>query len=139
MEMENFEQKLTGMTKPQVSELRHEEMLSDAISRAKDKSVLSWWWLSIPVYIIAALLMKAFYMPHTTMVSNLHELTSREKYSSTLFFLVLPFFFIILSFISIRKIWFLSGSPTAINFLRQVWFNIIIIIVSVLVIIFYSL
>jgi hypothetical protein len=127
------------MTKPQVFELRHEEMLSDAISRAKDKSVLSWWWLCIPIYLIAALLMKAFYMPHTTMLSNLHELTGRDKYSSVLFFLVLPFFFIILSFISIRKIWFLSGRPLAITFFLKVWFNIIIIIVSVLVIIIYSL
>ena len=139
MEKENFEQKLTGMTKPEVNQLKHQEMLYDAISRAKDKSVLSWWWLSIPVYLVAALFMKTLYMPNTTLVSNLHELTGREKYSSVLFFLVLPLIFIVLSFISIRKIKYLSGSPISVNFLRKVWFNIIIVIISVLVIIIYSL
>ncbi len=139
MEIENFEDKLTQITKPEVTELKHQDILANSITKAKDKSVLSWWWLSIPLYIIAALIMKSAFMPHTTLISNLHDLTSRDKYSSLLFFLLLPLIFIAINFISIRKIYFLSGSPKTINFLKTVWFNILMIVCSILVLIIYSL
>jgi len=139
MEIKNFEDKLTQMTKPEVHQLKHQDMLANSITKAKDKSVLSWWWLSIPLYIIAALLMKSIFMPDTTLISNMKELTSKEKYSSVLFFLILPIVFIVINFISIRKIYFLSGSPKTINFLQTVWFNALIIICSILVLIIYSL
>jgi hypothetical protein len=109
MEMENFEDKLSQITKPDVSQLKHQDMLANEIIKAKDKSVLSWWWLSIPLYIIAALLMKSAFMPHTTLISNLQDLTSRDKYSTLLFFLVLPLIFIAINLISIRKIYFLRA------------------------------
>lgn len=137
--MEKFEETLINMTKPQVSQLKHEDMLAKAVTRAKDKSVLSWWWLSIPIYIIAALLMKTLFMPHTTFISNIHDLTSKEEYSSLLFFTILPIFFILINFISIKKNYFLSGSPKTIRFLRSVWFNVLIIIASGLILIIYSL
>jgi hypothetical protein len=108
MEMQNFEKKLIQMTKPEVSELKHLEMLSNAIGKAKDKSVLSWWWISIPLYIIATLLMKTIFMPGTSLISNISEMTVRERNSSILFFLIVPIVFIIINFISIRKIYFLS-------------------------------
>ncbi len=139
MEKKNFEEKLIQMTKPQVSQLKHQDMLANAITKAKNKSVLSWWWLSIPLYIIAAFLMKIFFMPNTTLISNIHEFTSKEKYSSLVFFLVLPVVFIAINFISIRKIYFLSGSPKTINFLQAVWFNVLIIIASILILIIYAL
>jgi hypothetical protein len=139
MKIENFEEELINMTKPQVSDLKHQDMLADAIIKAKDKSVLSWWWLSIPLYIIAALMMKTMFMPGTTLISNIHELAVKEKYSSLLFFAIVPAVFIIFNFLSIRKIYFLSGSPRTINFLSAVWFNILIIIASVFVLIIYVL
>lgn len=37
--MEKFEETLINMTKPQVSQLKHEDMLAKAVTRAKDKSV----------------------------------------------------------------------------------------------------
>lgn len=139
MEMKNFEEKLLKMSKPEVSQLKHQEMLANAITKAKDKSVLSWWWLSIPLYLIATLLMKSFFMPSTTLMSNLHDLSSKEKYSSGLFFVVLPVVFIVINFMSIRKIYFLSGSPKSINFMQAVWFNFLIIIASILILIIYSI
>jgi hypothetical protein len=139
MEMQNFEKKLIQMTKPEVSELKHLEMLSNAIGKAKDKSVLSWWWISIPLYIIATLLMKTIFMPGTSLISNISEMTVRERNSSILFFLIVPIVFIIINFISIRKIYFLSGSPKTLNFLSVVWFNVLIIIFSILILIIYSL
>ena len=56
--MQNFENKLIQMTKPEVSQLKHQDMLANEITKAKDKSVVSWWWLCIPLYIIATLIMK---------------------------------------------------------------------------------
>jgi len=139
METNNFEEKLSQMTKPEVNQLRHQEMVADAISNAKDRSVVNWWWLSIPLYIIAALLMKTAFMPKTTLISNIHEFTGKEKYSSLLFFLILPAMSIIINLIDIRKIYFLTGSPKELKFLEAVWYNILMIIISVLILIIYSL
>ena len=139
MEMKIFEEKLLKITKPKVSQLKHQDMLANAITKGKDKSVLSWWWLSIPLYLIATLLMKSFFMPSTTLMSNLHDFSSKEKYSSILFFVVLPIVFIVINFLSIRKIYFLSGSPQSIKFLQTMWFNVLMIIASILILIIYSL
>jgi len=137
MENKNFEETLLSMSKPEVSNLKHQEMLANAISRAKDKSVVSWWWLSIPLFVIAMFLMKSVFMPSTTLVSNLHELASKDKITSVLFFLIVPIVFMIFNFITIQKIYFLSGSPKNINFLNAVWFNVLIIFISIFILIIY--
>lgn len=136
--MENFEDKLTRMTKPEVTQLKHQNMLANSISKAKDGSVLSLWWLSIPLYIIAVLLMKTVFMPHTTLFSNLHNLTEKNKYSSLLVFLLFPLIFITINIISIRKTYFLLGSAWTVNFFKAVWANILVIICSIIVLIIYS-
>lgn len=136
--MENFEDKLTRMTKPEVTQLKHQNMLANSISKAKDGSVLSLWWLSIPLYIIAVLLMKTVFMPHTTLFSNLHDLTEKNKYSSLLVFLLFPLIFITINIISIRKTYFLLGSAWTVNFFKAVWANILVIICSIIVLIIYS-
>lgn len=138
MKMENFEDKLTRMTKPEVNQLKHQNMLANSISKAKDGSVLSLWWLSIPLYIIAVLLMKTVFMPHTTLFSNLHDLTEKNKYSSLLVFLLFPLIFITINIISIRKTYFLLGSAWTVNFFKAVWANILVIICSIIVLIIYS-
>jgi hypothetical protein len=120
MEKQIFERKLEKMTKPEIPQLKHEDMLANAIINAKDKSVVSRWWLSVPVFIIMMLLMKSVYMPGTTLITNIHELTSREKYMSLVFFLISPAVLIIVNVFSIRKIYFLSGSPKSLNFLQTV-------------------
>ena len=139
MEKENFEKKLTDMIKPEIQGLKHEAMLADAIINAKDKSVVSWWWLSVPVFIILMLMMKSTFMPGTTLVSNMHKLESSQKYISLIFFLISPLILIIINAFSIRKIYFLSGSPKSINFLGTILFNILIIAFSVMILIIYSL
>ena len=139
MEMKKLEETLSKMTKPEISQLKHQDMLANAITRGKDKSVLSWWWLSIPLYILATLFMKSFFMPGTTLISNLNDLEMKQKYVSVLFFIILPIVFIGLNLMSIKRIYFLSGSPKSISFLKVVWFNVLIIIASVLILIVYSL
>jgi len=139
MEKQKFEEKLLRMTKPEVSDLKHQDMLAYAITKAKDKSVLSWWWLSIPLYIVAMLLMKSAFIPNTTLISNIHELAIKERYISILFFLVVPIVFIIVNLLSIRKIYYLSGSPKTLNFLQTNWYNVLMLILSFLILLIYSL
>ena len=134
MKMENFEETLAQMSKPEVTQLKHLDMLANSITKAKDKSALSWWWLSIPLYMIAALFMKTLFMPQTTLISNLHNVENR-----TLFLLVLPLVFIALNIKSIHNIYFLSGSPKTINFLKTVWFNVLIILCCIFILFIYLL
>ena len=135
--MTAFEETLTGMTRPGVPELKHQALLAQAISKGRSKSVLSLWWMSIPLYVTAMLLMKSAYMRNTTLMSNLHEFIGREKYAAALFFLIAPAVFIIINAASIRRIHYLSGGPGPAALLRRAWFNAAIIIVSVTIIIIY--
>jgi hypothetical protein len=139
MKTDNFEEKLIKMTKPEIADLKHQDMLSNAILNAKDKSVLSWWWLSPPLYIIAALMMKTRFNPGTTFFSNLHELTDSNKVISIAGFIILPLIFIILNFLSIRQVNDLAGNPGGLNLFELVWYNIFIICVSILLITIYLL
>jgi hypothetical protein len=137
MEIKNFEEELIKMRKPNVSQLKHQDMLSKAITSAKNRSVLSIWWLSIPLYILATLLMKSYFMPRTTLFSNLHLTAQKMKYSSILFFVVIPVLFVVINFISIRKIYFLFPNPKTIAFIKAIWFNLLLIIASLIILIIY--
>jgi hypothetical protein len=139
MKNDNFEMKLTEMTKPEVPHLRHEDMLGNAIVNAKDKSIVSLWWLSVPVFIILMLVMKSIYMPGTTLVSNMNEMAAKNKLVSIIFFLISPAVLILVNALSIRKIYFLSGSPKSATFLQTVSLNIMVIAFAVVVLIMYSL
>jgi hypothetical protein len=127
------------MTKPEIPHLKHEDMLGNAIVNAKDKSVVSLWWLSVPAFIILMLIMKSIYMPGTTLVSNMNEMAAQNKLVSIIFFLIGPLVLIIINAFSIRKIYFLCGSPKSATFLQSVWLNIMVIAFAVVVLIMYSL
>ncbi len=137
--LQNFEEKLKQMTKPEIDQLKHQEMLADAFTKLKDKSVISWWWLIIPLYIISTLIMKSLYMPDTTLISNIHEFISGQKFTSAMFFLILPVVFIILGSFNIRKIYFLSGNPKSMKFLKTVWLDILMILFSILILFIYAI
>ena len=135
----NFEEGLVQMTKPEVTKIKHQDMLADAIARSKDTSVLSWWWLSVPGYVIATLLMKSIYMPHSSYLSNVHEFIGREKNLSILFFLVIPFLFMMINIYIIRKIYFLSGGPDIKYFFKVIWVNLLAIAFSLFILLIYFL
>src|SRR5215469_13956062 len=99
MSTENFEDILKNMEKPGVPELKHATMLPGMIAKVKDRSVVSLWWLFIPLYVIAALLMKSFYVPDTSLTSLLHEFSREKTYTSVLLFYVLPAFLIVINII----------------------------------------
>jgi hypothetical protein len=133
MEVKKFEDFLKQMSKPEIHELKHMDMLSKAVTHAKEKTVLSLWWLSIPLYIVAALLMKTLFVPGSTLDSNMHEMEIKNKYSACFFFLVLPLVFCVIHFFTIRRIYFLSGNPRKIGFLKVVWYNVLMILIAVLI------
>jgi len=139
MEKKEFEENLKQMTKPEVGQLKHQDMLAKAISNAKDKTVLSLWWLIIPLFIISMLLMKSLFMPNTTLSSGIHDLAISQRFVAYTFFLILPIIFILINTISIRKVYVLSGSPRSVSFLKSVWLNVLIIFFSILILIIYSI
>ena len=97
MEKEEFEEKLIQMTKPEVNQLKHQDMLAKAISNAKDKTVLSLLWLIIPLFIISMLLIKSLFMPNTTLSSGIHDLAISQRFVAYTFFLILPIIFILIN------------------------------------------
>jgi len=125
------------MTKPEVSQLKHEDMLAKAIANAKDKTVLSWWWLIIPLYIISMLLMKSLFMPNETLATGIRDLTAKQEFVAYSFFLIMPIILIIINIISIRKIYYLSGNPESFILLKAVWPNLFMILLSILILIIY--
>lgn len=137
MEIKIFEETLLKMTKPEVPKLKHQDLLIKVLDKAKKRSVLSWWWISAPLYVIAALLMKSYFMPHTSLVSNLQDLALNNRYASPLLFLFLPVFLIFFNSLSIRNVYTLSGNPKITDLFLKMWFNSSIIIVSILSIIIY--
>ncbi len=137
--MEEFDDILKQMSKPQVSGLKHQEMLSDAITKAKERSVLSWWWISIPLYLIAVLLMKTVFMPGTTFYSNLHAMASGSRFPTILLFLVIPAIIIVVNLVHIRRIYSLTGSPGLATFSRIAWFNLLAVFTAAVIIIIYFL
>jgi len=139
MKNNNFEMKLTEMTKPEIPQLKHEDMLGNAIANAKDKSAVSLWWLSVPAFILLMLIMKSVYMHGTTLVSNMKEMEQQNKFVSIIFFLISPLVLIIINAFSIRKIYFLSGSPKSASFLQAAWLNIIVIAFAAVALILYLL
>jgi hypothetical protein len=139
MENENFRKMMEEMEKPEISGLKHQDLIAKSVINARDKSVVSFWWLSIPLFIILMLLLKSVYMPGTTFISNIHALSSGDKYMSLIFFLITPVILIIINILTIRKTHFLSGNPEFLSFLQVIWSNVLIIVFSLLILIIYLL
>jgi hypothetical protein len=137
MELKELETKLSKMEIPAIDKLKHADLLAYATIRAKDKSVLSWWWLSIPLYIIAMLLMKSFFIHETTWKTIMKNFIEQQHYSSLLLFVIIPVFSILFNFISIRKIYYILGNPEFKQILHMVWLHIILIFVSFVLIVLY--
>lgn len=139
MNMQNFEEQLSKMSKPEISSLKHQDMLAESIFKARDKFVLSWWWLCIPLYLVAAFIMKSCFMPAKSFLSSLHDFAEQNIYSALLLFVLIPVVFIVMNAWSIRKIYFLSGSPKTTRFLLSVWMQMLIILFAIFILIIYIL
>ena len=137
MKMEKFEDILNQMSKPEPGELKHADVLSKAIVKAKDRSAVGFWWLSIPVYLIAAFIMKSIYTPNFSIASAFHELFTMNGYMAVLLFLVLPVLLIIINLINIKQLYFLYGNNQRQSFAKLVFTEVLIIILSLIALVIY--
>jgi len=128
---------LNEMTKPEIGELKHEDMLAKGITKIKDKSTVSLWWVSIPVYLVAAFVMKSFYTPHLSIASAFHEMFGIKSYIGVLLFLVLPIILIIINLINAKQLFFLYGNSKRTAFLKMIYIETLMIILSLIVLLIY--
>lgn len=128
---------LLEMTKPEISELKHQNMLEKAIVKAKDKSVLSWWWLSIPLYVIVVLIMKVHYTSKTSVILTIQSFMNKQNYTAVLFFLVLPSLLIVINALSIKHLYFLYRNLSKVGFIKTIIIQFLIILISLSVILIY--
>ena len=135
--MESFEEKLRQLTKPDISGLKHDYALSKAIMKAGDSSAVGLWWLGIPLYIVAVLLMKSLFVPHTTLFSNLHEFVVGNHWLAIGLFVAVPAVFIVVNALVIRTVHLAAGRQWTIGFVRVVWLNLAIILLSFFIIAVY--
>jgi len=136
-EMQEFEVRLKQVEKPVVHDLRHQDVLAIAVADARSRSVVSWWWLAVSLYSLAALLMKTLFVPQETLTRNLHEFAMRDGWLSIVVFLILPGLSIAVNLPTMMRIYRESGKPRASRLLRITWLNVAVVIVSVVVIFIY--
>lgn len=137
MKTENFEEQLKRLSKPEVNELKHEDMLAAYISKSKDNSTVSLWWLSIPAYVIAALIMKSFFVPKSSFTDLLQDYLNNNVLVSILLFVFFPIIIIIINSINIKKHYFLYGNTSTQKFIEKVSLQIILIVISLIVLTIY--
>ncbi len=138
--MEEFEKKLIGLSKPEVSDLKHQKMLAEHIIHQKRKTALTWWWAFIPLYVIVALIMKSLYFPGHDLSSDLREFISVNQVLSVIIFGLLPGLTILLNFAGIKNIYFYSGANRlTTSLIRSFLFPVLLIVISIVVIMVYAL
>ncbi|MBS1543981.1 MAG: hypothetical protein JST14_10135 [Bacteroidetes bacterium] len=129
--MDSFEDTLEKMPKPGVDELKHERVLTELIVSSRGPSVLAGWWLSIPLYLTAALVMKTMYVEGSGMMDNLHQL----KASSGIYWiymLLIPLGVMIMNVRILVVQYRESAAPSLLSLLGVYWYNTIMILLSML-------
>jgi hypothetical protein len=100
--MEDFEKMMTEISKPEIKQLKHQDLLADQIMQSKNRTVLSFWWLLIPLYIITTLTMKTLYMK-TSLKQEIGLFKTNNPIMSILLFLMVPVLTIIFNAFISRK------------------------------------
>lgn len=108
--MKNFENILSEISKPEIGELKHQDMLADRMIRVKRKTAYTWWWILLPFYIIATLMLKSLYFGNYPPEHFLKQFLVRNNTISFLLFAGLPAITAVIHFLELRKINFYSGS-----------------------------
>ena len=100
--MDDFEKMLVNLSKPEVKELSHQHVLADQIIQAKNKHALSFWWLLIPIYVIAMLAMKTFYVK-TSLKEEINSFRTFHPLLAFSFFILGPIIFILFNSFLVRR------------------------------------
>ncbi|MBS1978702.1 MAG: hypothetical protein JST46_15130 [Bacteroidetes bacterium] len=129
--MDSFEESLEKLTKPRVNDLKHERVLTELIVSSRGRSVLAGWWLSIPLYITAALVMKTMYVEGSGMMDNLHQLKASSG-TYWIYMLVIPLGVMILNVRILMFQYRTSAAPSLPSLLGVYWYNTFMILISIL-------
>jgi hypothetical protein len=128
--MDEFEKKLEEMSKPEIQDLKHQNMLANQIIHEKRKTALTWWWVVLPLYVTATFVMKSLYFPGAGLFKFLGEFILANGRGSFFLFVLLPLFTIIINIQSIRKLYFYSGDSFDATFILNSLFKLFLIILS---------
>ena len=137
--MENWEDNFEKMSKPEMPELLHGQALKNAIERAEEKSVISFWWLLVAVYVIGAFLLKTLYKPGSFFLSSIRAFKGSQVFPAILFFLISPAVVLLFSVRSIKERYFLAGNPRLGSFVRSILVQVFLIFFSLITIVIYFL
>lgn len=135
----DFEKELLELKKPYVSKLGHEDMLSNAIINSKRKAAISVWWLSIPAYVICALLMWHFYHPGSSLGSALKEFINKDSYLAPLIFVLIPLTVVCANIINILNIYSLHRNKGGIKLMKKIALHVLFSFISFIIMIIFLL
>ena len=136
--MNDFEIRLEKLSRPEIKNLKHESMMADQIIKMKRNAALSWWWVLLPAYLAATLVMKSFYFPGADAGSYLSEFIRQSPGFSALVLLVLPLLTIVVNLLAVKKIWFYSASvKPGMHILRLTFMPLLLILASLIIIVIY--
>lgn len=133
METSEFENKLHHMSKPEINQLSHQNLVAHAISRAKEKSVVSLWWLAIPAFVIIMLWMKSMYMPQHRFFTYLKETISGQPPLMVFIFYFVPVILTLVNAWTIKKTNYLLGGPGIFKLLQAVGHNVVMILLALFI------
>lgn len=134
--MEDLEKILADMSKPEIGNLKHQDLLAKNILNARRKTVLSWWWICIPLYVLSALIMKGFYKHSSSLAQNLSELAIKNKYLVYLFFVGVPAIVIIINAATIFKIYSIAGLSKS-SVVKRMLPNMLMIVLALVALVIY--
>jgi hypothetical protein len=133
METSEFEKKLHDMSKPEIDQLSHQNLVAHAISQAKDKSIVGLWWLAIPAFLIAMLWMKSTYMPQQCFFTILKETISGQPPLMEFIFYFVPVTLTVLNAWTIKKVNYLLGGPGIFKLFQAVGQNVVMILLALFI------
>ena len=134
--MDDFEKTLMEMSKPKLTRLRHQEILSKELFMNRHRNAVSWWWLGIPLYIVTALVMKSVYSPTGSLEAGIRQLKNHNKSLTYLAFVVVPVLLILINAVNLFKIGRMIKTRD-LYFLKAIQVNLIILVLSVVVLIIF--
>ncbi len=130
--MKSFEETLVAMPKPEVRELKHQEAFLHAITKIRDWNVVSLWWVLIPLYVLAMLVMHSLYMPISGFRSGLRELTGKGGIVVPVISIGVPALLLVVNALKIRTLYSLCGGRPSRTFVRAMIVPLLVIVLCLL-------
>lgn len=135
--MDEFEQMLDDLSRPELPPLRHQEFMERAVIRIKARTIVSLWWLVIGCYVVASLLMKAAHVPGSSFARSFRLFSTVHPGWTILLFVVIPTAVAIFTAVSLHRIYVLAGRPRKAAFLRRMTLQSLTLVASIALLFMY--